>query len=73
MEKRFLSSDIPGFMAKVPKIKGRLTREMLTESSLCGMGVKKSKHTGNTVPLCLGLWNGDQPERNMTQGQQGMT
>lgn len=68
MEKRFLSSDIPGFMPKVPKIKGSLTREMLTESSLCGMGVKKSKHTGNTVPLCLSLWNGDQPERNMTQG-----
>lgn len=70
MEKRFPSSDI---MAKVPKIKGRSTRETLTESSLFGMGVKKNKHTGNTVTLCLGLWNGDQPERNMTKGQQGMT
>lgn len=45
MEKRFLSSDIPGFMAKVLKIKGRLTRETLTESSLRGMGVKKKINT----------------------------
>lgn len=59
MEKRHLCSDITGFMAKVPKIKGRLTRETWTESNAVCHGSERKETHGKSCAVTLrsvGWW-----------------